>query len=292
MHVAERSARARPRPPPRRTSRSSGRAGLLRFTPGCDRPRRHPRGCGRPPTAPMNCARTPASPQHSSCQRQRARRTWCSSAAGVRRADFGMVARKAGAPCGVRAAAGPNDDRRRHPRMAERRRGGARRTATARAELGRRMSASRASSRASSLASLPSRVAPVGFDDRKRTAQGGSNATAEEGDSWAAEATHGCRAPTTKPRLVLRSPMDHGRGRHQRPLRRRPPSPASRRPSGGFANSTSGSSMRASALGAGRSTSISPPSRRSPTPWSAVPDRATSSGSRASRPPKRTSFAT
>jgi hypothetical protein len=33
VHVDERSARARSRPPPRRTSRSSGRAGLLRFAP-------------------------------------------------------------------------------------------------------------------------------------------------------------------------------------------------------------------------------------------------------------------
>jgi hypothetical protein len=55
----------------------------------------------------------------------------------VRPADFGMVARKAGAPRRVRAAAGPNDDRRRHPPMAERCRGGARRTATGRAECGR-----------------------------------------------------------------------------------------------------------------------------------------------------------
>ena len=97
-----------------------------------------------------------------------------------------------------RAAAGPNDDRRRHRRMAERRRAGARQTATARAGRGRRLSASRASPRASSLASAPSRLAPVGFEDRKRTAQGGSHATAQEGDSWAAEATHGCRARTTK----------------------------------------------------------------------------------------------
>ena len=138
-----------------------------------------------------------------------------------------------------------------------------------------------------------SRVAPVGFEDRKahriRRQQCRSPRRRQLGSR--SDARLHSRGPPS-PRLVPRSPLEHGRGRHQRPLRRRPPSPASRRPSSGFANSTSGSSTRASARGAGRSTSTSPPSRRSPTPWSGVPDRATSSGSRASRPPRRTSFAT